>query len=86
MMVLFSSCADSATFVDNKGMSFTAEPYGWANYDELKIDTVIYKPCIGNIVWDVLLSETLIVPIYLTGWEFYEPAGLKTSNQYNKRK
>ncbi len=85
LTVLLSSCADSKTFIDNKGVEFTAEPYGWYDYDEVKIDTVIYKPCIGNIVWDVILSETLVVPIWLTGWQFYEPVGLKTSSQYNKR-
>lgn len=51
MIIAFSSCADSKSFVDNKGQTFTAEPYGWADEDELKIDTVRYKPCVGNIVW-----------------------------------
>lgn len=82
---LFTSCADSKEFVDNKGQSFTAEPYGWANSEEMKIDTVLYKPCVGNIVWDVILVETIFVPIWLTGWEFYEPVALKTASQYNKK-
>jgi hypothetical protein len=85
LTLTLTSCADSKTFTDNKGIEFTAEPYGWADYNEVKIDIVIYKPCIGNIVWDVLLSETVAIPIWLTGWQFYEPVGLKTPAQYNNQ-
>lgn len=82
--ILFTSCADSKTFTDNKGQTFTAEPYGWANQSEQKYDTVIYDVCVGNVVWDVLLFETVVVPIWLTGWELYEPIRLKTKAEYER--
>ena len=74
MMVLaLMSCADSKTFERADGTKFVAEPYGWVNYQSNKIDGVIYKVCVGNIVWGVVAAETIVIPIWLTGWELYEP-------------
>lgn len=68
-----SSCADSKDFKDEKGKSFTAEPYGWANSDANKVDGVVYEVNFGNVFWSVVFSETIIVPVYLTGWKLFEP-------------
>lgn len=81
---LFTSCANDKDFVDNKGVTFTAEPYGWANSDENKIDTVVYEVNVGNVVWSVIGSETLVIPIWLTGWEIMEPKRLKSAREYDK--
>lgn len=72
-IILLSSCADSKTFKRADGTKFVAEPYGWANYQSNKIDGVIYEACAGNIIWDILTIETIIIPVWLTGWELYEP-------------
>ncbi len=74
MMVLaMMSCADSKTFERADGTKFVAEPYGWANYQSNKIDGVVYEACIGNIALGVIAVETVVIPIWLTGWELYEP-------------
>ena len=74
MMVLaMMSCADSKTFERADGTKFVAEPYGWANYQSNKIDGVVYEVCAGNIFWDVITVETIFIPVWLTGWELYEP-------------
>ena len=78
--MITTSCADSKKFTDKKGKEFTAEPYGWANADARKIDTVVYQVNVGNVVWDILLSETIIVPVWLTGWQALEPVRLKDAN------
>ena len=67
------SCADDKTFVDEKGKAFTAEPYGWADYNTEKIEGVNYNVCVGNVVWSVLLSGTVIAPVCLTAWSLFEP-------------
>lgn len=67
-----SSCHDSKTFKRLDGTEFVAEPYGWANMHK-KIDGVIYEPVLGNIVWSVFGFETVIVPVWLTGWAIMEP-------------
>ncbi len=86
-ILLLSSCANSKTFkLENVTKStgehvlyetITVVPYGWWDVDELKNPNIIYKPCVGNIVWSVILCQTIVVPIWLTGWEFYEPIKVK---------
>jgi hypothetical protein len=72
-VVLFTtSCADSLK-VDGK----TYRPYGFMDEEEFKDPNVVYKPHAPNIVGAIIFSETLIFPIYVLGWEFYEPVGLK---------
>ena len=79
-IIALSSCADSKTFERADGTKFVAEPYGWANYQTKKIEGVIYEACIGNIVWDVIAAETIVIPIWLTGWELYEPVSFVEPN------
>lgn len=79
--LIISSCADEKTLTLN-GRNETFEPYGWADYDELKNDSIYYKVCIGNVVWSVIGCETVIAPIWLTGWDLYEP--IKVKEQYRR--
>lgn len=62
-IIALSSCADSKTFERADGTKFVAEPYGWANYQTKKIEGVTYEACIGNIVWDVIAVETIVIPM-----------------------
>lgn len=70
--VLFSSCANKKTFQIDATHYVTAEPYGWAN-PEMKMDSVQYQVCVGNVVWSCIGFETVVVPVLLTGWSLYEP-------------
>ena len=79
-IIALSSCADSKTFERADGTKFVAEPYGWANYQTKKIEGVTYEACIGNIVLDVIAVETIFIPIWLTGWELYEPVSFVEPN------
>jgi hypothetical protein len=63
-----------------EGKQVTVEPYGWANQEAQYNDKVIYQVNAGNIFWDVVLIETAVVPIWLTGWQFYEPVKVKPEN------
>ena len=67
------SCANEKTL---NGVTY--QPYGWADYQELKSDKVIYKACTGNIIWSVVTFETIVIPVWLTGWQLYEPVALKS--------
>lgn len=72
-VIILSSCADDKTFTRKDGTKFTAEPYGWANYQTKKIEGVKYECCLGNVIWGIVGFETIIVPVWLSGWELYEP-------------
>lgn len=79
-IIALSSCADSKTFERADGTKFVAEPYGWANYQSNKIEGVTYEACFENIVWDIVAIETVIVPVWLTAWELYEPVSYTEPN------
>jgi hypothetical protein len=75
MAVLMTSCADSKKFtIDNKEV--TVEPYGWFDTGA-KNDSINYRLNAGNIVWSVILSGTVVVPVVLTGDQLWEPVSKK---------
>ncbi len=82
LLILFSfiifcaSCADNKTLILN-GREKTFEPYGVVDVDRIKNDSIVYGICGQNVFWDVILSETIIVPIWLIGWQAYEPVEVK---------
>lgn len=78
---VLASCADSKTFTTQDGKQFIAEPYGWANSRSKKNPNVRYEVSIGNIAWSLILSETGIVPIALTGWYLFEPVEYVENNE-----
>lgn len=80
LVFIVTACADSKTFQRADGTEFVAEPYGWANYQSKKIEGVVYEVSIGNLIWDGLMIETVVVPIWLTGWELYEPVSYVEPN------
>lgn len=87
LVTLLSSCADDKTLILN-GREKTFEPYGWIDVHDVKNDSISYTVCAQNIVWDVILSETLIFPILCTGYELYEPDHVKVefvTNDYRKK-
>lgn len=78
LLLTLGSCADSKDFVID-GKNVTVEPYGWFDTAQ-KNDSINYKVNVGNVVWSVLFSETLIVPILLTGDQLFEPVSKKVNS------
>jgi hypothetical protein len=66
-IILLSSCANDK-IINGK----VAKTYGWANTSDRR-DSVMYRVSVENVFWSILLCETVVVPIWLTGWELYEP-------------
>ena len=66
------SCAQSKD-IEINGKTQTIIPYGWANEQAVKNDSVVYQICKGNIIWCIIGFETVIIPVALTGWSMYEP-------------
>lgn len=50
---------------------------GILSSDEDKDPEIIYKTKIGNVVWGVILVETVVVPIWLFGYRLKCPVGGK---------
>ena len=70
--IIMVGCADEKTFQKADGTTFTAEPYGWMNTSK-KIDGVVYDVNPGNIVWSIVLGETVVAPVLFTGLALWEP-------------
>lgn len=81
---ILSSCAENKTFTKNDGTTFTAEPYGWANYQSKKIEGVVYECCFGNVIWGIIGAETIVIPVWLSGWELYQPVNYEEVTNNNK--
>lgn len=85
--MIFIGCADEKTFYLNDPIktamsgdtirAIHAEPYGWANYEARKDKNVVYEVCLGNVIWSVIGIETIFIPVWLSGWQLYEPVELK---------
>lgn len=69
-------CADPKTI---NGVTY--DTYGLLNADDKKNPNISYKVSIGNVVWSVILVETVIAPIYFIGFSLYEPVGVKRTNE-----
>ena len=53
--------------------------YGLFNELEKKSAKMCYEIIPGNVVWSIILVETIIAPIYFVGFSLFEPTRPKTS-------
>jgi len=51
------------------------DTYGLVNKDDYKCKDVRYRVIVGNVIWGILLVETIVAPIYFFGFSLYEPVG-----------
>lgn len=71
--LMICSCAEPKRFRKQDGTVFTAEPYGWANYQTKAIKGVKYEINIPNVVLSTIFAETIIAPVLITGYNIFEP-------------
>lgn len=74
-LLILAGCANDLTINDK-----TYKPYGLINQDDVKIESIKYKPCWGNIIWGCVLIETIIGPIYFFGFAMFEPIEKRSKN------
>jgi len=67
-----AGCGDQMTI---KGVTYPT--YGVLNEDENKNPNVVYRVSMSNVIVGIIFSETIIVPVYIIGWDLFEPIGLK---------
>ena len=65
---LFIACGDSKVI---DGVEY--ETYGLINRDEIRNPNIKYKVIIGNVVWGIILCETIVAPVYFFGFSLHEP-------------
>ncbi len=54
--------------------------YGLFNQASSSSSKVCYELSVGNVIWSIILVETVIFPVYFIGWSIMNPVGLKNAN------
>ena len=52
--------------------------YGLFNENSEKSSKVCYEISVGNVVWSILLIETVVMPIYFIGFSLFNPVSAKS--------
>lgn len=68
LAVMLSGCAND---VSVNGKTYPA--FGIVNDDAQRDPNVKYQISFGSVVVAVLFLETIVVPIYVIGWDLWEP-------------
>jgi hypothetical protein len=71
----FAGCVESKT-IDGTNYS----TYGLLSENN-KDPNVVYQPCISNVVWGIIFVETIFAPVWLFGYELYEPVAKKPTTK-----
>ena len=66
----------SSKVIDRK----VCDTYGLFNINS-KCENVKYETITGNVVWGILLFETIVGPVYFFGFSLYEPVGKIDENK-----
>lgn len=69
LLVLLASCGSSIQTRDGK----IVECYGLMDQHKVKVDGIRYDTSIANVIWGVILVETIVVPVWLFGYKLYCP-------------
>jgi hypothetical protein len=62
------------------GKSKEYPTYGFINADTMKSANVCYEVSIGNVIWSIVLVETIAAPIYFLGFSLFNPVSVKNPN------
>lgn len=68
ILLALSSCAEKK-MID--GVMY--KPFGLANEETHRVDTIQYEISAGSVIVAIILSETIIAPVYIIGWDLWEP-------------
>jgi hypothetical protein len=79
--VMVSGCGDPKVI---HGVEY--ETYGLFNKEDSRSPDIKYKVIIGNVVWSIILVETIAAPIYFLGFSLYEPVRPKTQKEIEATK
>lgn len=64
--------------IEYKGKEYPT--HGVFNEDTAKSEKMCYEVSVGNVIWSIILVETIIAPVYFVGWSLWNPVGPKGPN------
>ena len=78
-------CLTLAGCASSKNINGTYyDTVGFATLDK-KDSCVHYDFVVGNLIWSIILFETIVTPVYFLGWSIYELIGEKYEGCFAKR-
>jgi hypothetical protein len=75
LTVFTLGCGNQKT-IDN----ITYDTYGLFNKSEKMNPDIEYEIIVGNVVWSIILIETIVAPVYFVGFSLYQPVAKKDEN------
>lgn len=78
LVTLFTGCASEKT-IDG----VTYDTYGFFNEDDNKNPNIHYEASVGSVIVGILFVETIIIPVYIFGFDFMEPT--MTEAEFNAK-
>lgn len=83
LMMCFSlvACGQDKTLcrqVEGERVCKTFRQWGIADSSILKSSDVEYGVIVGNVIWGIVLIETIVAPVIIFGWYLYEPVDWKS--------
>ncbi|MGY8988272.1 MAG: hypothetical protein ACKVG7_06915 [Flavobacteriales bacterium] len=70
LSIFLFACSESKMY-DINGKTVLVQPYGLV--DGGSIDGIIYEVSPTNILAAIIFAPTVVVPLYIVGWDLYEP-------------
>lgn len=53
---------------------------GVVNSVDKQSEKMCYEVSVGNVIWSIILIETIVAPIYFVGWSLWNPIGPKSES------
>lgn len=75
MSLMLSACGRP---IQHEGKEYPT--YGLFNETSKRSDKMCYETSIGNVVWSIILVETIVAPVYFIGFSLFNPVGPKGPN------
>ena len=73
-LFLFTGCAHDLTVNGT-----TYKSYGLFNASSEQNPNIEYSVSVGNLVWSIILFETVVMPIYFFGFSIMNPVRFKNT-------
>ncbi len=74
-ILIASILAGCGSPMDHNGKHYPT--YGFFNEASQRSEKMCYELSVGNVVWSIILIETIVMPIYFIGFSLFNPIGPK---------
>jgi len=82
LSIFLFACSESGMY-DINDKTVLVKPYGIMSTEDKK-DGIIYEVSPPNILVAIIFAPTVVVPLYIVGWDLYEPQ--RCEGGYNCKK